>query len=68
MAARKRGGTISAYVRPRLKEDFTEDWIKKCEVQKSLSKIAFLADKYQLKNMRFAEAVRKECKKLWGRL
>ena len=67
-AAQKRGETISAYVRPRLKEDFSADWIKKSEVQKSLSRIAFLLDKHELKNKRLADAVRKEYKKLWEKL
>lgn len=58
-AAQKKGETVSAYVRPRLKENFSADWIKKSDVQKSLSQIEFLLDKHELKNRGFADAVRK---------
>lgn len=67
-AAQKQGESISGYVRPRLKEDFAECWVEKKEVQRSLSKIAFLLDKHQIKNNGLAEAVRKECDKLWRKL
>lgn len=67
-AAKKSGETISAYVRSRMREDLTEGWIKKTVVQQALSNIAKKLDKYEEKNMRIVQSIRKEVEMLWKKI
>lgn len=67
-AAKRSGETVSAYMRSRMSEDLTEGWIKKTVVQQALSNIAKKLDKYEEKNMRIVESIRKEVKMLWEKI
>ncbi len=59
---------ISAYVRSRMKEDLTKEWIKKTIVQQALLNIAKKLDKYEEKNLRIVQIIRKEVEMLWKKI
>lgn len=67
-AARENGETVSGYARGRMQKKLTDGWIKKTEVQESLSKISAMLDRKEEKNRRVAEPIRKEVAKLWKKL
>ncbi len=66
--AKRQGEKISSYVRLRIQEDPAVKWIKKTAVQQRLSKIENVLDKYEDRNNRMAEGIRKEVAKLWNML
>lgn len=59
------GMTVSEYVRLRVEEDISQDWIRKIKVQKVLSEIGTVLDKQETKSPRVVQMIRKEVKKLW---
>ena len=59
------GITVSEYVRLRLEEDISQDWIRKIKVQKVLSEIGTVLDKQETKSPRVVQMIRKEVRKLW---
>lgn len=59
------GMTVSEYVRLRLEEDISQDWIRKIKVQKVLSEIGTVLDKQETKSPRVVQMIRKEVRKLW---
>lgn len=66
--AQKQGEQISSYARLRMQEDLTIKWVKKSEVQRGLSGIENALDKYEDRNNRVIETVRKEVEKLWNKI
>ena len=67
-AARKRGETMSEYVRSRLDENLTKKWIRKTEIQQFLSRIAGKLDRCEEKNAGLVQSIREEMEKLWDML
>ena len=67
-AAKKRGESMSEYIRSRLDKDMTKKWIKKTEIQQFLSCIAVKLDRYEEKNAGLVQSIRKEMEGLWGML
>jgi len=59
------GMTVSEYIRLRVEEDISQDWIRKIKVQKVLSEIGTVLDKQETKSPRVVQMIRKEVKKLW---
>lgn len=59
------GMTVSEYVRLRVEEDISQDWIRKIKVQKVLSEIETVLDKQETKSPRVVQMIRKEVRKLW---
>lgn len=59
------GMTVSEYVRLRVEEDISQDWIRKIKVQKVLSEIGTVLDKQETKSPRVVQMIRKEVRKLW---
>ena len=59
------GMTVSEYVRLRVEEDISQDWIRKTKVQKVLSEIGTVLDKQETKSPRVVRMIRKEVRKLW---
>lgn len=59
------GMTVSEYIRLRVEEDISQDWIRKTKVQKVLSEIGTVLDKQETKSPRVVQMIRKEVRKLW---
>ncbi len=51
-----------------MKEDLTKEWIKKTIVQQALLNIAKKLDKYEEKNLRIVQIIRKEVEMLWKKI
>ena len=59
------GMTVSEYIRLRVEDDISQDWIRKTKVQKVLSEIGTVLDKQETKSPRVVQMIRKEVRKLW---
>lgn len=59
------GMTVSEYIRLRVEEDISQDWIRKTKVQKVLSEIGTVLDKQETKSPRVVQMIWKEVRKLW---